>query len=46
MYNDLSLEDMLILAIQYHLSGLNIPRELQEELGEQVIQEITATVIE
>jgi len=40
-YSDLSQDDLVLLAIQYTALGTDIPAEIVEILGEELIQEIT-----
>lgn len=44
MYSELHPDDQLLLAIEFHLSGTDIPQELIDLLGDQVIKDITAPV--
>jgi hypothetical protein len=46
MFRDLSVEDQLLMAIEFHLTGSKIPQELQTLLGDQLVQDITSPVIE
>ena len=44
MYSELSPDDQLLLAIEFHLSGYTIPQELIDLLGDQIIKDITTPV--
>lgn len=46
MYNQLSINDQLLLAVEFHLNGLTIPDELVELLGDEVIRDITYVATE
>ena len=46
MYDDLSNEDQLLLAIDYHLNGMTIPILLAELLGEEVIAHVTNVIVD
>jgi hypothetical protein len=41
MYDDLSNEDQLLLAIDYHLNGIPIPNTLSDLLGEELVSHVT-----
>lgn len=41
MYADLTPDQQLLLAIEFHLGGAPIPQELVDILGHQLISEIT-----
>lgn len=39
-YSELSKTDQLLTAVEFFAAGVEIPRELSEELGEDLIAEI------
>ena len=45
MYAELSQDDQLLIAIEFHLSGSKIPNELIGLLGEEVIKDITEPLV-
>lgn len=46
MYDDLSSEDQLLLAIDYHLNGIPIPNTLADLLGEELVSHITNVIVD
>jgi hypothetical protein len=40
MYNDLSEEELILLAIEYVLKGVSIPSGIADRLGSEVIETI------
>ena len=40
MYKHLDQDEQLLLAIQFHLSNAAIPKELQELLGPELINDV------
>lgn len=45
MYKELSTEDQLLLAIEFHLDGLPIPNDLCTLLGKDLIHDITNPIV-
>lgn len=46
MYDDLSKEDQLLLAIDYHLNGIPIPNVLVDILGEDLVAHVTNATVD
>lgn len=46
MYDDLSKEDQLLLAIDYHLNGMTIPIILVNLLGEELVAHVTNVTVD
>ena len=46
MYDDLSSEDQLLLAIDYHLNGMTIPIILANLLGEELVSQVTNVIVD
>lgn len=40
MYRDLETDEQILLAIQFHLRGAAIPKELQELLGKDLVDAV------
>ncbi len=45
MYADLTPDQQLLLAIEFHLSGSKIPQELADILGPELISDITNPIV-
>jgi hypothetical protein len=46
MFDTLSKEDQLLLAINYHLNGVPIPSTLVDLLGEELVVHITQVTVD
>ena len=45
MYEELTSYEQILLAIEFHLSGSKIPRELIALLGEDMVSDITEATV-
>lgn len=45
MYQELSEYDQLLLAIEFHMNGIPIPKELIDLLGNDLVSDITNPIV-
>jgi predicted dinucleotide-binding enzyme len=45
MYKELSEYDQLLLAIEFHINGTTIPKELIDALGTDLVYDITNPIV-
>ena len=45
MYQELSEYDQLLLAIEFHMNGTTIPKELVDLLGNDLVSDITNPIV-
>ena len=45
MYQELSEYDQLLLAIEFHMNGIPIPKELINLLGDDLVSDITNPIV-
>ena len=45
MYQELSEYDQLLLAIEFHMNGTTIPKELADLLGNDLVSDITNPIV-
>ena len=45
MYKELSEYDQLLLAIEFHINGITIPKEIVDILGKDLIYDITNPIV-
>jgi len=45
MYQKLSEYDQLLLAIEFHMNGISIPKELIDILGDDLVADITNPIV-